>query len=69
MNFMYEIRPCADQLARREDGSVDIRRIEMLSRQRQREALSNAVLDLLAALGRGFASARRNGRRRGLREA
>jgi hypothetical protein len=69
MNFMQEIRPCADRIARREDGSVDIRRIEMLSRQRQREAIRSAVRSLFAALGRSFAFARPNGRRRGFREA
>jgi hypothetical protein len=52
MNFMHEITPCAGRIARLQDGSIDIRRYEMLARRAQREALQSAFRDVVTALTR-----------------
>jgi hypothetical protein len=69
MNFMHEIAPAADRIARLADGSVDIRRMEMLARQQQREALGNAVRLIPAAIARAISGARSTRQNQGFREA
>jgi hypothetical protein len=49
---MQEITANTDRIVRLDDGSVDIRRMEMMARREQRDALASAFRDGLTAVKR-----------------
>jgi hypothetical protein len=74
MNFMHDVRPCAERFARLADGSIDYQRYEMLARQARNSALRTIIRGVGAAVGHAVAAMRgdrkaRLGPASGFREA
>lgn len=51
MNFIHEIRPCAERAARLADGSIDFRRYEWIARKERRAAISRVLRGIVRVLG------------------